>query len=221
MSELNKITVIIADDHKLVREGLKQLLELEDDISVIDQAGDGKEAIEKTLKCVPDILLLDINMPLINGIDVLRRLKDLGVSTKIIMLTIHDDKEYIFETIKIGADGYMVKDSDTDTLIKAIREVKDGRSYIQPSVAKMVAEGLNSDDDEVSSRLKKIKSLTKREYEVLTLIAEGLNNKDIADKLFISEKTVKNHVSNIFKKIGVNDRIQAAIFAYKNNIKKI
>ncbi len=221
MSELNKITVIIADDHKLVREGLKQLLELEDDISVIDQAGDGKEAIEKTLKYVPDILLLDINMPLINGIDVLRRLKDLGVSTKIIMLTIHDDKEYIFETIKIGADGYMVKDSDADTLIKAIREVKDGRSYIQPSVAKMVAEGLNSDDDEVSSRLKKIKSLTKREYEVLTLIAEGLNNKDIADKLFISEKTVKNHVSNIFKKIGVNDRIQAAIFAYKNNIKKI
>lgn len=220
MSELNKITVIIADDHKLVREGLKQLLELEDDISVIDQAGDGKEAIEKTLKYVPDILLLDINMPLINGIDVLRRLKDLGVSTKIIMLTIHDDKEYIFETIKIGADGYMVKDSDADTLIKAIREVKDGRSYIQPSVAKMVAEGLNS-DDEVSSRLKKIKSLTKREYEVLTLIAEGLNNKDIADKLFISEKTVKNHVSNIFKKIGVNDRIQAAIFAYKNNIKKI
>jgi len=159
-------------------------------------------------------------MPLINGIDVLRRLKDLGVSTKIIMLTIHDDKEYIFETIKIGADGYMVKDSDADTLIKAIREVKDGRSYIQPSVAKMVAEGLNSDDDEVSSRLKKIKSLTKREYEVLTLIAEGLNNKDIADKLFISEKTVKNHVSNIFKKIGVNDRIQAAIFAYKNNIKR-
>jgi two-component system response regulator DegU len=197
------------------------LLELENDISVVDQAGNGKEAIEKTLKYNPDVLLLDINMPQVNGIDVLRRLKDMGVSTKIIMLTIHDDKEYIFETIKIGADGYMIKDSDADTLVKAIREVKDGRTYIQPSVAKMVAEELHSDDDEVTCRLKKIKSLTKREYEVLTLIAEGLNNKDIADKLFISEKTVKNHVSNIFKKIGVNDRIQAAIFAYKNNIKKI
>ena len=160
-------------------------------------------------------------MPQVNGIDVLRRLKDMGVNTKIIMLTIHDDKEYIFETIKIGAVGYLVKDSDADTLVKAIREVKSGRTYIQPSVAKMVAEGLNTNDEEVTSRLKKIESLTKREYEVLTLIAEGLNNKDIADKLFISEKTVKNHVSSIFKKLGVNDRIQAAIFAYKNNIKKI
>jgi len=196
-------------------------LELEDDISVIAQAGNGKEAIEKTLQYNPDILLLDINMPQVNGIDVLRRLKDMGVNTKIIMLTIHDDKEYIFETIKIGADGYLVKDSDADTLVKAIREVKSGRTYIQPSVAKMVAEGLNTNDEEVTSRLKKIESLTKREYEVLTLIAEGLNNKDIADKLFISEKTVKNHVSSIFKKLGVNDRIQAAIFAYKNNIKKI
>jgi len=221
MEQLNKISIIIADDHKLVREGLKQLLELEDDISVIAQAGNGKEAIEKTLQYNPDILLLDINMPQVNGIDVLRRLKDMGVNTKIIMLTIHDDKEYIFETIKIGADGYLVKDSDADTLVKAIREVKSGRTYIQPSVAKMVAEGLNTNDEEVTSRLKKIESLTKREYEVLTLIAEGLNNKDIADKLFISEKTVKNHVSSIFKKLGVNDRIQAAIFAYKNNIKKI
>lgn len=218
---MNKITLLIADDHKLVREGLKQLLELEGDISVIDQAGNGKEAIEKTLEYKPDILLLDINMPEVNGIDVLRRLKDMGVNTRIIMLTIHDDKEYIFETIKIGADGYMIKDSDADTLIKAIREVKKGSTYIQPSIAKLVAEGLNGKDEETIDRINKIRSLTKREYEVLTLIAEGLNNKDIADKLFISEKTVKNHVSSIFKKIGVNDRIQAAIFAFKNNIKKI
>ncbi len=218
---MNKITLLIADDHKLVREGLKQLLELEGDISVIAQAGNGKEAIEKTLEYKPDILLLDINMPEVNGIDVLRRLKDMGVNTRIIMLTIHDDKEYIFETIKIGADGYMIKDSDADTLIKAIREVKKGSTYIQPSIAKLVAEGLNGKDEETIDRINKIRSLTKREYEVLTLIAEGLNNKDIADKLFISEKTVKNHVSSIFKKIGVNDRIQAAIFAFKNNIKKI
>lgn len=221
MSEDKKITVMIADDHILMREGLKQLLELEKDIAVVAQAGDGEEAIEKAVKYNPHVLLLDINMPKLNGIDVLRRLKDLGVNTKIIMLTIHNDKEYLFETIKIGADGYILKDSDADSLIRAIREVNNGRTYIQSSIAKMLVERLNGDEEESDERLKKIKSLTKREYEVLTLIAEGLNNKDIADKLFISEKTVKNHVSSIFKKIGVNDRIQAAIFAYKNNIKKI
>ncbi len=221
MTEINKIAVMIADDHMLMREGLKQLLELEKDITVVAQAGDGEETIDKAIKYNPHVLLLDINMPKYNGIDVLRRLKDIGINTKIIMLTIHNDKEYLFETIKMGADGYILKDSDADSLIKAIREVYNGRTYIQPSIAKMLVERLNGEDEESDERLQKVKSLTKREYEVLTLIAEGLNNKDIADKLFISEKTVKNHVSSIFKKIGVNDRIQAAIFAFKNNIKKI
>ncbi len=221
MTDTNKITLIIADDHMLIREGLKQLLELEGDISVVAQAGNGQEAIEKTLEYKPDILLLDINMPEINGIDVLRRLKDVGANTKVIILTIHDDKEYLFATMKIGADGYILKDSDANSLIRAIRDVNSGRTYIQPNLAKMMVDELNYKDEESNGMLKKIRSLTKREYEVLTLIAEGLNNKDIADKLFISEKTVKNHVSSIFKKIGVNDRIQAAIFAFKNNIKKI
>lgn len=221
MTDTNKITLIIADDHMLIREGLKQLLELEGDISVVAQAGNGQEAIEKTLEYKPDILLLDINMPEINGIDILRRLKDVGANTKVIILTIHDDKEYLFATIKIGADGYILKDSDANSLIRAIRDVNSGRTYIQPNLAKMMVDELNYKDEESNGMLKKIRSLTKREYEVLTLIAEGLNNKDIADKLFISEKTVKNHVSSIFKKIGVNDRIQAAIFAFKNNIKKI
>jgi len=221
VTEINKIAVMIADDHMLMREGLKQLLELEKDITVVAQAGDGEETIDKAIKYNPHVLLLDINMPKYNGIDVLRRLKDIGINTKIIMLTIHNDKEYLFETIKMGADGYILKDSDADSLIKAIREVYNGRTYIQPSIAKMLVERLNGEDEESDERLQKVKSLTKREYEVLTLIAEGLNNKDIADKLFISEKTVKNHVSSIFKKIGVNDRIQAAIFAFKNNIKKI
>ena len=160
-------------------------------------------------------------MPEINGIDVLRRLKDVGANTKVIILTIHDDKEYLFATMKIGADGYILKDSDANSLIRAIRDVNSGRTYIQPNLAKMMVDELNYKDEESNGMLKMIRSLTKREYEVLTLIAEGLNNKDIADKLFISEKTVKNHVSSIFKKIGVNDRIQAAIFAFKNNIKKI
>lgn len=214
------ISVMISDDHVLMREGLKQLIELEKDIVVVCQAKDGNETIEKVLKYKPDVLLLDINMPNLNGIDALRRLKDLGVETKVIILTIHDDKEYLLETMKMGADGYVLKDSDADSLIKAIRDVKEGKTYIQPSIASILKEELNG-NSEKDEEFRKIESLTNREYEVLTLIAEGLNNKDIAEKLYISEKTVKNHVSSIFKKLEVNDRIQAAIFAFKNNIKKI
>ena len=121
--------------------------------------------------------------------------------------------------MKIGAEGYVLKDSDAEGLVKAIRDVNAGKTYIQPSIASLLIE--NGIKNELNEDLEKINSLTKREYEVLTLIAEGLSNKDIADRLFISEKTVKNHVSSIFKKIGVNDRIQAAIFAFKNNIKKL
>ncbi|QQY78781.1 LuxR family two component transcriptional regulator [Keratinibaculum paraultunense] len=209
------ITVMIADDHVLVNEGIKQLLELEPDIDVVAQAMDGEETVEKAIKYNPDVILLDINMPKMNGIDTLRKLKDLGVKSGIIMLTIHEDRGYLRETLKIGADGYVLKDSDADSLIKAIRDVNNGKTYIQPSIASSLVD--DYDDNDFS----KIESLTKREYEVLTLVAEGLSNKEIADKLYISEKTVKNHVSSIFKKLGVNDRVQATIFAFKNNIKKI
>lgn len=215
------INVMIADDHVLVREGLKQLLELETDIDVIAQAGDGKEAVQQALEYTPDVVLLDINMPRMNGIEVLRRFKDLGVKSKVIMLTIHEDKEYLFETMKIGANGYVLKDSDSDSLIKAIKGVNNGETYIQPSISSLLVEDMDRKDNESNKELLKIKSLTKREYEVLTLIAEGLSNRSIADKLYISEKTVKNHVSSILKKLEVNDRIQAAIFAFKTNIKKI
>ncbi|WP_077370055.1 response regulator [Anaerosalibacter sp. Marseille-P3206] len=215
-----KIAVMLVDDHKLLRQGLKQILELEEDINVVAQAGDGEEAIEKAQKYNPDIILLDINMPKVNGIETLRRLKDLGINSKIIILTIYDDREYLFETMKIGASGYVLKDSDADSLIKAIEDVNDGKTYIQPSIASALVGEIN-EKNKKDGDYAKIESLTKREYEVLTLVAEGLNNKEIASKLFISEKTVKNHVSNIFKKIKVNDRIQAAIFAFKNNIKKI
>ena len=213
------ITIFLVDDHELIREGIKQLLELEDNIDVIGQAGNGEEAIEKILEYRPDVVLLDINMPKMNGIDVLRRLKDLGANSKIIMLTIHKDREYLLEAMKIGADGYVLKDTDAEGLLRAIRAVKNDKTYIQPSIASLLVEDVNSiefNEDDI-----KIESLTKREYEVLTLIAEGLSNKDIANKLYISEKTVKNHVSSILKKLEVNDRIQAAIFAFKNNIKTI
>lgn len=214
------IRVIIADDHELIREGIKQILELESDIEVVGQVSNGEEAFIMANELEPDIVLLDINMPKLNGIETLRRFKDLGLKSKIIILTIHEDREYILKTLKIGAYGYILKDTDADSLIKGIRAVAKGEKYIQPSVSELV-NGNSKLDKEESNNIKKINSLTKREYEVLMLIAEGLNNRDIAEKLFISEKTVKNHVSSIFKKLDLNDRVQATIFAYRNNIKKL
>lgn len=214
------ISVLIADDHSLMREGLKQILELEPDIKVISLVSNGEEVVREAQRHKPDVILLDINMPRMNGLDALRRLKDIGINSKIIMLTIHDAREYLYETIRIGANGYVLKDADSDTLIKAIRDVKEGKSYIQPCLSELLVKELNS-RGEKSKESSLIESLTKREYEVLTLIAEGMNNREIAEKLFISEKTVKNHVSNIFKKIDVSDRVQAAIFTYRNNIKKL
>lgn len=215
----SKIRVLIADDHALMRQGLKQILELEEDIEVVGLAVNGEDTILQAQQLKPDVILLDINMPNMNGIQALRRLKDMGTDSKIVMLTIHEDKEYLFETINIGASGYVLKDAESSSLVKAIKNVHNGESYIHPSLtSSLVREFNKSGKVEENSKREK---LTRREYEVLTLIAEGRNNKEIAEHLFISEKTVKNHVSSIFKKIDVNDRTQAAIYAYKHNIKKI
>jgi len=214
---VNRIRILIADDHSIVREGLKQLLELEEDFEVVGQASNGVETIEKVKELNPDVLLLDINMPVMNGIKALKKLKEDGMTTKVIILTIHEDREYLLETMQIGAAGYILKDSDSASFFKAIRDAYNGESYIQPKLAAALIKELNRPR---GVKIKAENELTQREYEVIALIAEGLNNKDIADKLFISEKTVKNHVSSIFRKINVSDRTQAAIYAYKNNIKK-
>lgn len=214
---MDKIRILIADDHSIVREGLKQLLEIEEDFEVVGQTSNGMETIQKVRELNPDVLLLDINMPVMNGIKALKKIKEEGLKSRVIVLTIHDDREYLLETMQIGATGYILKDSDSASLYKAIRDAFNGQSYIQPKLAAELVKEFNKPK---VTREKGENDLTQREYEVLTLIAEGLNNKDIADTLFISEKTVKNHVSNIFRKINVNDRTQAAIYAFKNNIKR-
>lgn len=216
MAFKKEIQVMIVDDHALMREGLKKLIELEDDIRVISQAGDGEEALELLKSVEPDIVLMDINMPKMNGIETLRKMRDAGIGARVMMLTIHDDREYIYETMKMGASGYLLKDSDSDTLVDGIRKVNVGEKFIQASLLKSME--YRAEEDSRAEDM--IQSLTKREYEVLILIAEGLNNRGIADRLFISEKTVKNHISNIFKKLEVKDRVQATIFTFKNNLKK-
>lgn len=211
MSEIN---IAIIDDHKMVREGLRQLLEFEGDINVIAEAGNGEEGYKVIKSDKPDVVLLDINMPVMNGLELLKKIRMENDQTRILILTIHNEVEYLSKAVEIGVNGYVLKDSESSELKKAIMAVNRGESYIQPSIAPLLLEVTNkADKDEDSANV-----LSAREYEVLKLIAEGLFNKEIAYKLSISEKTVKNHVSNIFKKIGVSDRTQAAVYAIKNNI---
>lgn len=209
------IRVMIADDHSMVREGIKQLLELDGDIVVTSEANNGKQCIELLDEKQTDVLLLDINMPNMSGLQVLQYLRESKKNIKVLILTIHNEVEYLVRAVEIGVDGYVLKDSDSALLKKAIFTVYKGETFIQPELAPSLKMKL----DEKNSSLQNVDdSLTKREIEVLKLLAEGLFNKEIAYMLAISEKTVKNHVSNIFKKINVSDRTQAAVYAIKNNL---
>ena len=208
------IKVMLADDHVLMREGIKHLLEFDVSIEVIEEANDGIECLEKLKHKRPDILLLDINMSDMNGIEVLEELKRLNDPLKVLMLTVHSEVEYLVKAIDIGADGYILKDSGSQELKQAINVIMNGESYIQPSLLPALNSRLiNRDIDK-----EKLETLTKREMEILTQVAGGMFNKEIAINLNISERTVKNHISNIFKKIEVSDRTQAAVFAIRNNI---
>jgi DNA-binding NarL/FixJ family response regulator len=208
------IKVMIVDDHSMIREGLKQLLELDGDFTVIAEACDGIECLEKLSSVKPDVILLDINMPRMNGLQVLQKLKEKRKRVKVLVLTVHNEIEYLMKAVDIGVNGYLLKDSESAELKKAISSVVEGNDYIQPSLIPL----LNSKIIDRNKDIVKIDSLTRRELDVLKLLALGEYNKDIAEKLEISERTVKNHVSNIFKKIGVTDRTQAAVFAIRNNL---
>lgn len=211
----DKIEIIIADDHMMIREGLKQLLELDGTMKVIAEANDGEECLNLLNKKIhPDILLLDINMPKKNGIEVLEYIKQNKIPVKVLILTVHNEVEYLLKAVDIGIDGYLLKDSSYDELKEAIDVIISGNTYIQPSLLP----ALNESMEDYALDKEKIEWLTKRELDVLRLISEGCSNKKISDELTISERTVKNHISHIFKKIDVEDRTQAAVFAIRNKI---
>lgn len=211
------IKVMLADDHVLIREGIRQLLEFDGAIEVIDEANDGNECLEKLNRVKPDILLLDINMPKKNGIEVLEEIKNNNMNVKVLILTVHNEVEYLLKAVDIGVDGYILKDTESNELKKAIISIVNGESYIQPNLIPALNSKLVSRDKDKD----KIDALTNREMEVLICVANGMFNREIADELSISERTVKNHVTNIFKKIDVADRTQAAVFAIKNDIIKL
>jgi len=215
---MEKIRVMLVEDHSMVRQGLKQLIELENDIKVVAEAADGTQAADYYQTEKPDIVLMDINMPKKNGLQALELIKQKDSNAKIIMLTIHQDREYLFQSLQLGASGYVLKDADGYVLIEAIRKVYEGETYIQPTMAKDLVLEFKKYLQNGRTASKKNNILSDRELEVLRLIAKGLLNKEIAKTLYISEKTVKNHISNIFKKLKVSDRTQAAVYALKHNI---
>ena len=211
---MSMIRVLIADDHKMVREGLRRILEFDGEIQVIDEADNGEECIKKIRSSKPDIVLLDINMPVMNGIEALQEIRKKKLKTKVIILTVPNEIEYLLRAVDIGIDGYVLKDSDAHELIRAVTSVYEGDKFIQPSLipllnSKLIARDLDAE---------RLEQLSKREIEVLKLVAVGMFNKEIGVELGISERTVKNHLSSIFKKIDSSDRTQAAVFAIRNGL---
>lgn len=217
------IKILIADDHALLRQGIKKVLGFEEDLEVVAEAVDGQEALAKTLVLQPDILLLDLNMPVLNGVEVTKQLKAAKSKAKIIMLTIHDDDNYVIEVLKSGALGYLLKDVEPSMLIKAIHKVYEGQAFVYPELAEKLFGEVEMDCDinqkaEEIWKARRSERLTAREMDVLRCIAKGFNNQEIAQALFVSEKTVKNHLTNIFRKINVNDRTQALLYVLRNKI---
>jgi len=213
------IRVLIADDHTIVRKGLCALLEEETDISVIGEAEDGREAIEKAFELEPDVVVMDIGMPSLNGLEAVKAIKKGRPEMKVLILTMHENEEYITEALKAGVSGYLIKKSVPKDLIAAIQLAHKGESFLSPSIStkvinRFIRQNITSSSDSINPE----KTLTTREREIVQLIAEGFSNKEIAAKLGISTQTVKNHRSNLMEKLDLHNTAEITQFAIKNSL---
>jgi DNA-binding NarL/FixJ family response regulator len=219
------IRVMIADDHALFRRGLEMVLGGEPGLELVGEASDGQEAVQLAGEVVPDVVLMDIRMPKITGIEAARQMKEVAPSAKIVMLTISDEEEDLFEAIRAGASGYLLKDIPLDELADSVRAVDGGQSLINPSMAgKLLTEFATlarRDAEDEPAKHAPAPKLTEREMEVLRLVARGMNNRDIAKELFISENTVKNHVRNILEKLQIHSRMEAVMIAVREKLIEI
>ena len=211
---MSTIRIFIADDHELVRYALRNLLEAEDDFEVVGEAEDGESAVEGVVDLSPDVLLLDLRMPGMDGIDVCRELTDKESETRVLILTSFDDDEEVFGVLAVGACGYILKDTRPDSVVQAVRSVADGNSVFDSKIADRVISGPQTEEETSPDR----ELLSDREMEVLRLMAKGMSNKEIGRALWIGETTVKTHVSHILRKLGQNDRTQAVLAAVKTGL---
>jgi DNA-binding NarL/FixJ family response regulator len=209
------IRVLIADDHAIVREGLRTMLGFQEGIEVVGEASDGLEAVDLAQRLLPDVVLMDIRMSKLDGVEATRRIKALSPQMGVIVLTNYDDDQYVFQGIEAGASGYLLKDISSDDLSESIHRVARGELLMAPSVLRKV---LDKFAHRVEERELPHETLTPRELEVLHALARGLKNEEIAKELFITEKTVKSHLGSIFSKLGVNDRSQAILYAIKHKL---
>jgi NarL family two-component system response regulator LiaR len=208
------IRVLIVDDHAVVREGLRSFLDLQDGIEVVGEAGDGAEAVDEAERLRPDVVLMDLVMPNVDGVEAMRRLRERVPATRVIVLTSFLDEERLLPAIRAGAAGYLLKNAQPQELARAIRAAHDGEALIDPAVAARLVDAI-AGEGEPDARYDQ---LTRREREVLELIGRGLSNKRIAQELGAAEKTVKNHVSHVLAKLGVADRTQAAMYAVREGL---
>lgn len=211
------IRVIVADDHDLVRRGFRVLLESEPDITVVAEAGDGREAVDAARRWSSDVVLMDIQMPKLDGLEATRQiLEDPGVTTRVLILTTFERDDYVFEALRIGASGFLLKNSPPEELLTAVRVVAGGEALLSPAVTRRVIEEFSRRGR--PRRTAALDRLTERETEVLRLLAEGKSNAEIAAALYVSEATVKTHMSSVLAKLGLRDRVQAVVFAYEHGV---
>ena len=213
----NKLKIVLADDHTILREGLRALLTSDPDFEVVGEARDGREAVRCVEKLGPDLLLMDLSMPRMSGMDAIREIKKRYPATRIIALTVHKTEEYLLTTLQAGADGYVLKDATHDELVMAIKNVMGGKSYLSPGVSEKVIEGYLEGKGN-SRSVSSWESLSQREREVLKLIAEGYKNKDIAADLCISLKTVEKHRANLMKKLDLHNAAALTVYAVERGL---
>jgi DNA-binding NarL/FixJ family response regulator len=210
-----RIRVLLADDHTIVRQGLVGILKASTDIDVVGEAGDGAEAVDKAMKLKPDVVVLDVSMPHLNGLEAARRIRESLPGTRVLVLTMHDDEEYVLKMVRAGASGYLLKDSAASELLAGIRALKAGKSYFGPHATHALAEAYQSDRPLPEDPFER---LTDREREIFQLVVEGKTNAQIADMLFISPKTVDNHRTRMMEKLGVHGTAELVRFAAKHKL---
>lgn len=211
------VRIVLADDHPIVRDGLKKLLQLEEDFEVVGEAGDGREVLERVQELDPDVLLLDLRMPNLDGLAALQALQQTNKRTRVIVLTASEDKNEFVQAMKLGCSGIVLKQTAPDLIVKSIRKVNSGEIWLDSNttaaVMRQFSTGLDNNNGQSGSKGRERSPLSAREREIVALVAQGYKNKEMAEKMFISEQTVKNHLHNIFDKLGVSDRLELALYA--------